>query len=76
MEHNKKIKIEKSLQIIAQKEGITTEEVRKEIALAISYALKSNDKDMQYFWKDIPCEGPTPTIEEIIDFLAEQIAKQ
>lgn len=75
MDNNRSAKIEESLQLIAKKEGITMEEVREEIALAVSYALKSNDKDLQHFWKNIPCEGSAPTIEEIIDFLAKKIAK-
>lgn len=76
MDQTEKRKIEESLNIIAQKEGITITEVREKIALAVSYALKSTDNNIQHFWKDIPCEGIAPTIEEIIDFLVEQIAIQ
>lgn len=76
MNQDKKRKIEKSLEIIAQKEGITINEVREEIARAVSYALKSNDKDIQHFWQNIPCVGSAPTVDEIIDFLAEKIAEQ
>lgn len=76
MKNNKKKKIVESLDIIAKREGISADEVREEIARAVSIALKSKDKDIQHFWQNIPCEGPTPTIEEIIDFLAEKIAGQ
>ncbi len=62
-------KITDSLRQIAREEGITEEEVRNEIALAISYALKSNDPNIQNFWKDIPCEGDSPTVEEIVEYL-------
>ncbi len=74
MEYDKKKKIEQSLKIIAAREGITEHEVRDEIARAVSYALKSNDPEMQHFWQDIPCEGAAPIIDDIVGFLAEKIA--
>ncbi len=76
MDQNKKEKISEYLKIIANKEGITEEEVRNEIALAVSLALKNNDPQVQNFWKDVPCDGESPTIEEIIDYIATQIATQ
>ena len=45
---NKKI-IERSFEKIAKSEGITTDEVRNEIAVAISYALKSDDPKVRNF---------------------------
>lgn len=76
MDSEQKNQISKSLDAIAKKEGISTEKVRDEIALAISYALKSNDPNIQNFWKNIPCEGDTPTIEEIINYIATELSKQ
>ena len=68
--------IKNNLEKIAKSEGITTDEVRQEIALAISYALKSNDPKVHNFWKDIPCEGDAPTVDEIIDYIATQLIKE
>lgn len=68
--------VELSLKKLAKIEGITTDEVRKEIALAISYALKSDDTKVQNFWKKVPCEGDAPTVDEVINFLAIQLATQ
>ena len=56
--------VDKYLKIIAEKEGITKEEVQQEIGWAVSIALKSPDPQMQRFWTDFPCENETPTIEE------------
>lgn len=72
---HKKI-IQNSFDKIAKSEGITPEEVRQEIALAISYALKSDDLKAQHFWKNIPYKGEAPTIEEIIDYIALQLARK
>lgn len=69
MDKKREKKITDSLRQIAKKEGISEEEVRKEIAYAVSLALKSNDPKIQSFWKDIPCEGDSPTIEEVIDHI-------
>lgn len=74
MEQDKEKRIEQCLKIIAEKEGISESKVRDEIALAISYALKSDDPKTQNFWQNIPCEGTAPTIEEIIGFLAEELS--
>ena len=68
--------LDKYLKIIAEKEGITKEEVQQEIGRAVSIALKSPDPKMQRFWTDFPCENDTPTIEEIIYHLAEKFAKE
>ena len=68
--------IKSNLEKIAKSEGITTDEVRQEIALAISYALKSDDPKVQNFWRNIPCEGDSPTVDEVIDFLAAQLANK
>lgn len=76
MNDKNQLHIDKYLEIIANKEGISTEEVRKEIGRAVSVALKSSDPQVQKFWSDIPCKGDTPTIEEIIYYLARQIATE
>lgn len=68
--------VDKYLKIIAEKEGITKEEVQQEIGRAVSIALKSPDPQMQRFWTDFPCDNETPTIEEIIYHLAEKFAKE
>ncbi len=74
MNHDRKRKTDESLKTIAAREVITEDEVRDVIARAVSYALKSSDPEIQRFWQNIPCESDSPTIEEIIDFLAEKIA--
>lgn len=75
MNQEKEQQIKKNLEIIAEREGISAEEVRNEIGKAISYALKSNDPAVQNFWKEIPCDGESPTVEEMIAYLADQLSK-
>ena len=68
--------ISNALRSIAQKEGITEAEVKKEIALAISCAIKSDDPEIRKFWKNMPFSGDEPTIEEIIDYIIMDLFKQ
>ena len=68
--------VDKYLEIIAEKEGITKEEVKQEIGPTVSIGLTSSDLQMQRFWTDFTCESETPTIEEIIYNLAEKFAKE
>ena len=68
--------VDKYLEIIAEKEGITKEEVQQEIGRADSIALKSPDPQMQRFWTDFPRGNDTPIIEEITYQLAEKFAKE
>ena len=56
--------VDKYLEIIAEKEGITKEEVQQEIGRAVSIALKSPDPQMQRFWTDFPCENETPPLKK------------
>ncbi len=76
MNQHKKDKISEHLRTIAEQEGISEHDVRNEIAYAVSLALKSSDPNVQNLWKKIPCKGASPTIEEIIDFIATGIATQ
>lgn len=76
MNQKERLKIEKNLEIIAKKEGITPEEVKEEIGKAISYAMKSDDPKVQRFWSSFPCEGDAPTVEEVIGYLADKLSKE
>lgn len=76
MNDKNKLHIDNYLEIIAKKEGISKEEVHKEIGRAVSIALKSSEPQVQHFWSAFPCEGDTPTIEEIIYYLAQQFATE
>ena len=52
------------------------EEVKSEIGRAVSYAMKSSDPKAQRFWSSFPCEGGSPTVEEVIAYLAEKLSKE
>ena len=56
--------VDKYLKIIAEKEGITKEEVQQEIGRAVSIALKSPDPKMQRFWTDFHVKMILPPLKK------------
>jgi thiamine biosynthesis protein ThiC len=76
MDYQGKNRITNALRTLAEQEEISDEEVRNEIALAISLALKSEDSSIQEFWKNIPCVGEAPTVEEVINHIILNLPQQ
>lgn len=68
-----KIDATKAIQLIAKKEGITVDEVRKEMELAMLAGLCSLDREIRTRWRRVPRKGETPTPEELIAYLAATI---
>ena len=68
-------KAEKALLELAKKEGIDTEEVRREIEIAIAAARVNPDPAAQAFWKAVPHKGEYPTPEEVIIHIAKKIKR-
>ena len=62
---------QEAIQQVARKNGVTPEEVRREIELALSEGMRSLDPRVQAFWQQIPSRTGIPTVEEVVQFLAE-----
>lgn len=58
----------RAIEEVARRNGVTVEEVRREISLAILMARSKADR-----WQEIPCAGAVPTPEELIAYCAEQV---
>ena len=59
----------KILKQIAVSNGITVEEVREQMHIAMLSALKNPDPMVQEMWRSIPKEGEQLTLEEFMDYL-------
>lgn len=68
--------IKEMIKKISVNEGMDESSIRKEIALAITLCLKSEDEKLQRFWSDIPGLGDSPTIDEITDYIILEINKE
>jgi len=66
---------EKALKTIADREGISVEQVRKHIQVAMLGGLVSSDPTVRVCWARIPCAGEVPTPEEVIAACADEIKK-
>mgnify|MGYP000625699413 FL=1 len=61
-----------AMEVIAVREGISVEEVRREISLAI---LMAQPRDAGIV-SEIPCAGAIPTPEELIAYCAARIQRE
>ena len=71
---NKK-KMQRLLKKVADKHGVSVEEVRRDIEAASIMAKENSDEKIQAFWNSIPSKGDKPTPEEVVAYIAG-IAKQ
>ena len=62
----------RAMEVIAAREGISVEEVRREISLAI---LMAQPRDAGIV-SEIPCAGAVPTPEELIAYRAARIQRE
>ena len=62
----------RAMEVIAAREGISVEEVRREIRLAI---LMAQPRDAGIV-SEIPCAGAIPTPEELIAYCAARIQRE
>lgn len=63
----------RAFQRIAAKEGVSVEEVRKQIKLAMLTGMCNPDPKVQAYWKQIPHKGDVPTPEEVVVFLTKEV---
>ena len=66
-------KAKKALKKLAKQKGISEREVRREIEIAITEAIKSPEPQAQAFWRSIPRKGEQLTPEEVIAYIAAMV---
>jgi len=64
-----------ALKAIAKQEGVTAEQVKRDIRTAMLIGLSNQDQQIVEYWKSIPCEGEFPTPVEVVVFLADEVMK-
>lgn len=68
-----KSKFKEAMKIIGEREGISPEEVGREIQKAIDAAFYNLDSRAEAEWAKIPCKGDCPTPEELIAYMNEKM---
>lgn len=62
-----------TLNELAKQEGISVEQVKSEIEAAMAIAQETNDCTILERWSQIPSKGDSPTPEELLIYLVEQV---
>ena len=68
-------KAEKALKVLAERDGVTVDYVRKKIQEAIDIGMADPHPLRNKFWTTIPHKGDRPSPEDVICFLADRIDK-
>ena len=66
-------KFKKALRQIAKMEGVSIEEVYREIQIAIDAGYSNPDPAVQAVWKNVPLPCGKPRPEDVIAYCLEQI---
>lgn len=69
----KEIDAAEAIRALAVSEGMTVDEVRAQMKLAMRAGLNNQDPAIQANWRKIPCKGNAPTPEEMIAYFAARI---
>lgn len=65
----------RALERTAQVNGVSVNQVYKEIEATIEEAMATSDPRARALWSKIPCAGDRPTPAELIAFLTELISQ-
>lgn len=69
-------KTRKILKAVADKNGVTAEQVENEIKKAIRQAMASDDPQAQALWKQIAPDGSEPDLDAFLEFVTNKIYLQ
>lgn len=64
------------LKIIARNHNMTTDEVEREIRIAIREAMKSKDTKAQMLWKRISPDGKEPSVERFLQCVVDMLEER
>lgn len=71
-----KIVAENAIRKIAERDGVSTEYVRKQMQIAMINGLCSTDPKVKAFWAAVPRESEVPTPEELIIYISETVKRK
>ncbi len=64
--------VQNALRFVAKQEGISVENVRRGIEIAIAAARQNDDPAVRAFWESIPAKGSDSlTAEDVIAYFAQ-----
>ena len=67
---------ETALRNVAEENGVSVEEVRREIQAIIDDLYNSDDPEIKSNWHSITETGQKPTVEQMIEYLSAKVTSQ
>ena len=67
---------EAALRKVAEENGVSVEEVRREIQAIIDDLYNSDDLEIKNKWRSITETGQKPTVEQVIEYLTAKVTRQ
>lgn len=67
---------EAALRKVAEENGVSFEEVRREIQAIIDDLYNSDDLEIKNKWRSITETGQKPTVEQVIEYLTAKVTRQ
>lgn len=67
---------EQIIEIVAEEQGITPDEVKRSIQEALEAGRNNPAPAVQAMWRSIPRKGEEPTLNEVLTFLVKKTAEQ
>ena len=67
---------EAALRKVAEENGVSVEEVRREIQAIIDDLYNSDDPEIKNKWHSITETGQKPTVEQMIEYLTAKVTNQ
>ena len=69
-------KTETALRKVAEENGVSLEEVRRDIQAIIDDLYNSDDPEIKSKWRSITETGQKPTVEQMIEYLTAKVTRQ
>ena len=67
------LEIQRVIREVASRSGTTPGQVRHNIEQLLEESRACRDPKVRAAWAAIPCKGETPTMEEVMNYLAERL---
>ena len=67
---------ESLLERLARENGVTVEEIRKQLGKKLEAGLSDPDPKRRTPWERIPCAGERPTVEEWLEYVVKRIYEE
>lgn len=65
-----------ALRKVAEENGVSVEEVRREIQAIIDDLYNSDDPEIKSKWRSITETSQKPTVEQVIEYLTAKVTRQ